>query len=416
MRWFVGVAQAALLTLTEETFDEVVASTENLLLAFTATDQSCQWCAEYEEVLVEAAQFLEPRTMVGKIDGKVATNLAKEFRVQDFPTLFFYTSKQFHWYDGPGDLEGMLKWVDEALAPIEEVREVPVPTDKGRITLVGDHLPDIFVSMTRSVQRRFKPAFVNTKRKWDEDGSAPAEKEAEGEDDGEPQRGRLVLQHLFEPPVELEAGWTDADLEKFMEKYFLPLVGEITGETSPEYAMQPKVVWVLADMGAAENLQDHVKAVRPVLTTAAQEAEGWRITVLDTKAHGNMTEEIIGVHQSEFASGVPVAVAIKDNYRYKHSGELSELADFLKRVDDGKVWRVREPWSAYLHPTDVFLYALSIAIVVWSWTPTNWRPEWMRKADYVLYKNVVRVKINMRRNLPEKMVQKMDGWGLFHIF
>ena len=34
----------------------------------------------------------------------------------------------------------------------------------------------------------------------------------------------------------------------------------------------------------------------------------------------------------------------------------------------------------------------------------------------VLYKNVVRVKINMRRNLPEKMVQKMDGWGLFHIF
>ena len=129
-----------------------------------------------------------------------------------------------------------------------------------------------------------------------------------------------------------------------------------------------------------------------------------------------MTEEIIGVHQSEFSSGVPVAVAIKDNYRYKHSGELSELADFLKRVDDGKVWRVREPWSAYLHPTDVFLYALSIAIVVWSWTPTNWRPEWMRKADYVLYKNVVRVKINMRRNLPEKMVQKMDGWGLFHIF
>jgi len=50
--------------------------------------------------------------MVGKIDGKVATNLAKEFRVQDFPTLFFYTSKQFHWYDGPGDLEGMLKWVE----------------------------------------------------------------------------------------------------------------------------------------------------------------------------------------------------------------------------------------------------------------------------------------------------------------
>jgi hypothetical protein len=40
----------------------------------------------------------------------------------------------------------------------------------------------------------------------------------------------------------------------------------------------------------------------------------------------------------------------------------------------------------------------------------------MRKADYVLYKNVVRVKIAMRRNLPDKIVKKMDGWGLFHIF
>jgi hypothetical protein len=407
MRWFVGVAQAALLTLTEETFDEVVASTENLLLAFTATDQYCQWCAEYEEVLVEAAQFLEPRTMVGKIDGKVATNLATEFRVQDFPTLFFYTSKQFHWYDGPGDLEGMLKWVDEALAPVEELKEVPTAVDKGRLTLVGDHLPDIFVSMSRSVQRRFKPAFVNTKKKSD--------KEQATEDGEEPQRGRIVLQHLNEEPVELEAGWTDADLEKFMEKYFLPMVGEITGETSQEYALQPKVVWVLSEMGESETLAAHVKALRPTLTAAAKGAEGWRVTVLDTKAHGNLTEEIIGVHQDEYQTE-PVLVAIKDQYRYKHTGPLTDLADFLQRVDDGKVWRVREPWSAYLTPVDIFLYALSIAIVVWSWTPTNWRPEWMRKADYVLYKNVVRVKISMRRNLPDKMVKKMDGWGLFHIF
>jgi hypothetical protein len=235
-------------------------------------------------------------------------------------------------------------------------------------------------------------------------------------DDGEePQRGRVVLQHLHEEPVELEAGWTDADLEKFMEKYFLPLVGEITGETSPEYALQPKVVWVLADMGEATTLADHVKALRPTLTAAAKEADGWRLTVLDTKAHGNLTHEIIGIHESEFKTE-PVVVAIKDNSRYTHTGPLTDLADFLQRVDDGKVWRVREPWSAYLTPVDCFLYALSIAIVVWSWTPTNYRPEWMRKADYVLYKNVVRVKIGMRRNLPEKIVKKMDGWGLFHIF
>jgi hypothetical protein len=137
--------------------------------------------------------------------------------------------------------------------------------------------------------------------------------------------------------------------------------------------------------------------------------------VLDTKAHGNLTQDIIGVHQEEYMKE-PVMVAIKDNNRYKHTGPLTELADFLKRVDDGKVWRVRDPWSSYLTPLDCFLYSLSIAIVVWSWTPTAYRPEWMRKADYVLYKNVVRVKISMRRNLPDKIVKKMDGWGLFHIF
>jgi hypothetical protein len=168
-------------------------------------------------------------------------------------------------------------------------------------------------------------------------------------------------------------------------------------------------------MGEAETLAAHVKALRPTLTAAAQAAEGWRITVLDTKAHGNLTQDIIGVHQEEFVKE-PVVVAIKDNSRYKHAGSLTDLADFLKQVDDGKVWRVREPWSAYLTPVDIFLYCLSIAIVVWSWTPTNWRPEWMRKADYVLYKNVVRVKIGMRRNLPDKIVKKLDGWGLFHIF
>jgi hypothetical protein len=264
--------------------------------------------------------------------------------------------------------------------------------------------------MSRSVQRRFKPAWVNTKPK-----PADGENQAESEEESEPQRGRIVLQHLHEEPVELEAGWTDADLEKFMEKYFLPLVGEITGETSPEYALQPKVVWVLTEMGEAETLAAHVKALRPTLTAAAQEAEGWRVTVLDTKAHGNLTEEIIGVHLDEYTKE-PVFVAIKDNYRYKHTGPLTGLAEFLKKVDDGKVWRVRDPWSAYLTPVDIFLYSLSIAIVVWSWTPTSYRPEWMRKADYVLYKNVVRVKISMRRNLPDKIVKKMDGWGLFHIF
>jgi hypothetical protein len=377
--WALSLAAAEVLTFREDTFDEAVSAHENLLLAFTGPADACEHCAELEEVLAEAAGFLEPQTRVGVIDGQQARTLATEFQVQEYPTLFFLTSGQFHWYDGPGDLQGMVSWVDAALAPLEELTDLLPATDKGRLTLIGPVLPQAFTTLTRSVLRRFRGCFVKTK-------------DAEDVPDAE-ERGRVVLQHVGEDPKELEPGWSDADLAEFVGAHLLPLVGAMKEDTYAEYERADKVIWVFAEM-LEKSLVSHTETFRPVLLPVAQAAD-WKFAVFDTIVHGDATETIIGVPRADYASA-PVLVAIKGGHRYLFSGPMQtaedgdKLQSFLEDVDAGSISYMAEPWSSWIHPMDAVLYLFTILVVIWAFIPPARLPTWMVRAEYTVYSYILR--------------------------
>jgi thiol-disulfide isomerase/thioredoxin len=370
----VCLTSAEVLLFQEDTFDDAVSTHENLLLAFTGPADVCEHCAELEEVLVEAAGFLEPQTKVGTIDGTLARALASEFQVQEYPTLFFLTSGQFHWYDGPGDLQGMISWVDAALEPLEELPELLPATDKGRLTLIGPHLPPAFTTLTRSVLRRFRGCFVRTQ-------------DAEDAEDAE-ERGRVVLQHIGEEPKELAPGWSDQELAEFVGAHLLPLVGAMKEDTYAEYERADSVIWVFAEM-LNKSLDHHTEMFRPLLLPVAQ-SSSWKFAVFDTVLHGDATEMIIGVPRAEYAS-TPVMVAIKGGHRYKFTGnDGKELQAFLEQVDAGSVPYMAEPWSSWIHPVDAALYAFTIFVVVWAFIPPHRLPTWMVRAEYHVYSAILR--------------------------
>jgi protein disulfide isomerase len=103
------------LTLTGETFDATVQATPNMLIQFYAP--WCGHCKRLAPDFEKAASILKGRVVLAKVDATVETALAQTYKVDGYPTLYFFRKGVPEEYSGGRQSDGIVQWVETQLGP-----------------------------------------------------------------------------------------------------------------------------------------------------------------------------------------------------------------------------------------------------------------------------------------------------------
>merc|ERR1719440_138730 len=116
--WLLALCSALaedVLTLTEDTFKATIKAHPLILVEFYAP-----WCGHCRRVAPEyekAAGILKGRVPLAKVDATVETNLAEQYRVEGYPTFYFFRRGVPHEYSGGRESPGIVQWVEEQIGP-----------------------------------------------------------------------------------------------------------------------------------------------------------------------------------------------------------------------------------------------------------------------------------------------------------
>jgi len=111
----VAVASAADLDLTPDNFDEYAKGDLPMLSMFYAP--WCGHCKKLKPAFTEAANELEGKAVLAKVDCTEHQELCGRFDVRGYPTLVFFKGGDKRPYDGPRTAEGIVSWVERKSGP-----------------------------------------------------------------------------------------------------------------------------------------------------------------------------------------------------------------------------------------------------------------------------------------------------------
>lgn len=113
---FLGASRGEeVLTLTGETFEATVTATPLILVQFFAP-----WCGHCKKLAPEyegAAKVLKGRVPLAKVDATVETTLADQYKVEGYPTLYFFRSGVPQEYTGGREADNIVEWVEQQFGP-----------------------------------------------------------------------------------------------------------------------------------------------------------------------------------------------------------------------------------------------------------------------------------------------------------
>jgi len=103
------------LTLTAANFEQTIQAKPLVLVEFYAP-----WCGHCKRLAPEferAAAALKGRVPLAKVDATVETQLAEDFKIEGYPTLYFFRNGQPEEFSGGRKSEEIVKWVEENSGP-----------------------------------------------------------------------------------------------------------------------------------------------------------------------------------------------------------------------------------------------------------------------------------------------------------
>ncbi|XP_078573399.1 protein disulfide-isomerase A4-like [Branchiostoma floridae x Branchiostoma japonicum] len=330
----------AVVTLTEENFDEFV--NEN---AITLVEFYAPWCGHCKKLAPEyekAAQFLkdqDPPILLGKVDATQETDLGKRFDVSGYPTLKIFRKGQAYDYKGPREERGIIShMIDQSGPSSEEYKNLKalknfVTTDA---VIVGffendqDPLFKTYLDSGNDLREAYE--FGHT---FDAETRAFYKVNPGSVAIIQPEK----FQSKYEPKIRIfdKADATVQDLQDWYKDNIRPLVGELTTlNENRRYGEARPLVVVFYDVDFSFEYKEATQI--------------WRRKVLEVaKDHRDLTFAIAKEdhHQSKLKelelddSGEEVNVGIYDkNKMYRmEPDEFSEdvLREFVEAFKNGEV-------------------------------------------------------------------------------
>ncbi|XP_033097687.1 protein disulfide-isomerase A4-like [Anneissia japonica] len=238
----------AVITLTDDNFDEMVNKEELILVEFYAP-----WCGHCKKLAPEyedAAQQLkemDPPIPLAKVDATVATEVAGRFGVTGYPTLKLFRNGKDYEYNGPREALGIIEYMQKQSGDSSKNKETLKNMKKylekqDDISIVGffgsaeDNLYKMYLDLGNSLRDDYR--FAHTF-----DAATTSHYKAEA--------GSIVIfvPERFQSKYEakryvFKASDGDSDdLEDFYNSHKVPLVGQMTKDNAEKrYADRPLVV------------------------------------------------------------------------------------------------------------------------------------------------------------------------------
>ncbi|XP_071500821.1 protein disulfide-isomerase A4-like [Diadema antillarum] len=238
----------AVITLTQDNFDDIVTEAELILVEFYAP--WCGHCKQLAPELESAAKILQgnnPPVPIAKVDATAESDLATRFDVSGYPTLKIFRKGQEFEFKGPRKSAGIVTYMkkqigdsSQLLGSVKALREFL--THQEDVSIVGffndkrDKLYSTYLNAGNSLRDEYRFAHV-----FSEEARESYKVNAPSVVVFLPERFRSKYEpwrHVFS-----KADGSATELESFYAENDVPLVGQMTRENkNTRYADRPLLV------------------------------------------------------------------------------------------------------------------------------------------------------------------------------
>lgn len=187
----------------------------------------CQALAPEFEKAAKALAAKESDVFLGKVDATVEEELAKEYHIDGYPTLKWFTKGLAKEYEGPHDANGILRWIEKKTGdPAEEVKTVEDLESK------REENKAIVVGFFKDLKSGPAMTFLDAARDVD-DTLFYMSREDKVMNNYESLAGDVIVLKTFDEKLaRLEAPLTKENLIKFVKATIIPLVTEFSEENA----------------------------------------------------------------------------------------------------------------------------------------------------------------------------------------
>ncbi|XP_077977959.1 protein disulfide-isomerase A4-like [Glandiceps talaboti] len=331
----------AVLTLTDDNFDEIVDKEELILVEFYAP-----WCGHCKKLAPEfesAAQVLkgnDPPIPLGKVDATVETKVAARFGVKGYPTLKIFRKGKDYEYSGPREEMGIINYMmtqsgDSSKVKADKKALKEFLSDEQDVTIAGffesedDKLYQTYLDAGNNLRDDFKFGHTFDKDSMDhykvKPGSVVVFVPERFHSKYEPKR------HVFN-----KASGTVTELQDFYNKNQVPLVGHRTSRNEKKrYTNKPLVVvYYTVDFSF-----DHRKATQIWRNKVVEVAKDFKDITFAISDEDDFSKELDELGLADSGEEINVAVFAQDGRKYKmepeedFDGEV--LHEFVQKFEDG---------------------------------------------------------------------------------
>jgi len=299
--------------LTNGNFDSHLEANGLTLVKFYAP-----WCGHCKAMAPEfekAAEELEGKVSLGKVDATVEEALGTRFGIESYPTMKWFEHGEEHEYDGPRDAEGIVAWTQTAREPavVDVASEDEVVVKPGKPTMVLYGEPH--EAFTRAASAKRQAA------RW---YRVPGKAET------------VMVRHYQEDPIEFVEELDVGALKDFLADNLLPRVGMLNTDSYDQYyAKKMGLLACLYPMRKTEDTEAKVEPYRADMLAIAKAFPEYYVVYTNTEDFAEALDEIFGV--KKFPSFV-VKTKVDSKRKFILDGEFTaeSAVAFVKKVEAGE--------------------------------------------------------------------------------
>jgi len=329
------------LTLTKDNFTDITKREELMLVEFYAP-----WCGHCKRLAPEyekAAKVLKERDvpiLLGKVDATKEADLAKQYDVTGYPTLFVFRNGKHSEYKGGRDEMGIITYMENQFGPSSKLK----PTLKDVKEFVKDATDDLLIlGVFKDENDPLFVTFLDANNDLREEYTFGHTFDKQAMAFFHLKESSIIVVHprhlvsQYEPkyPVFKDAKGSASDIADFYKKHSAPMVGHIQSHTEQRFSKRPLVV-VYYDVNFNHDYASMTQFWRKKVVEVAKSYPNVQFAVGDEESY---TEKLKELGLAESGEDINVGFFDESGRKYAMSDEFSEenLADFVDSCLKGEI-------------------------------------------------------------------------------